>query len=55
VNQRIAPSAQIEAAIEAVLAGGLGDPGALTTVGRLGAQLVLQRAVENEVATPASV
>lgn len=48
--QRIAPSVQIEAAIEAVLAGGLNDPDALSTLGRLGAQLVLQRAVEDEVA-----
>ena len=51
MDQRIAPSVQIEAAIEAALAGGLGDPDALSTLGRLGAQLVLQRAVEDEVAT----
>jgi putative transposase len=51
VPGRIAPSVQIEAAIEAVLAGGLGDPDALSTLGRLGAQLVLQRAVEDEAAT----
>ena len=51
MQQRIAPSVQIEAAIEAVLTGGLGDPDALSTLGRLGAQLVLQRAVEDEVAT----
>lgn len=50
MEQRIAPSVQIEAAIEAVLTGGLADPGALSTLGRLGAQLVLQRAVEDEVA-----
>lgn len=50
MEQRIAPSVQIEAAIEAVLAGGVGDPDALTTLGRLGAQLVLQRAVEDELA-----
>jgi putative transposase len=50
VEQRIAPSVQIEAAIESALAGGLGDPDALSTLGRLGAQLVLQRAVEDEVA-----
>jgi transposase-like protein len=49
VPQRIAPSVQIEAAIEATLAGGLGDPDALSALGRLGAQLVLQRAVEDEV------
>ena len=51
MDQRIAPSVQIESAIEAVLAGGLGDPDALSQLGRLGAQLVLQRAVEDEVAT----
>ena len=50
MQQRIAPSVQIEAAIEAALAGGLGDPDALSTLGRLGAQLVLQRAVEDEAA-----
>jgi transposase-like protein len=50
VEQRIAPSVQIEAAIEAALTGGLADPDALSTLGRLGAQLVLQRAVEDEVA-----
>ena len=50
MEQRIAPSVQIEAAIEAALAGGLADPQVLSTLGRLGAQLVLQRAVEDEVA-----
>jgi len=50
VERRIAPSVQIEAAIEAVLTGGLADPDALSTLGRLGAQLILQRAVEDEVA-----
>jgi len=50
VQQRIAPSVQIEAAIEAALIGGLADPDALSTLGRLGAQLVLQRAVEDELA-----
>ena len=50
MDQRIAPSVQIEAAIEAILTGGLGDPDALSALGRLGAQLVLQRAVEDEVA-----
>lgn len=48
---RIAPSVQIEAAIEALLAGGVSEPDALSQLGRLGAQLVLQRAVEDEVAT----
>ena len=50
MEQRIAPSVQIEAAIEAALTGGLVDPDALSTLGRLGARLVLQRAVEDEVA-----
>jgi putative transposase len=50
VQQRIAPSVQIEAAIEAALIGGLADPDALSALGRLGAQLVLQRAVEDELA-----
>jgi len=51
VLHRIAPSVQIEAAIEALLAGGVSEPDALSQLGRLGAQLVLQRAVEDEVAT----
>lgn len=50
MEHRIALSVQIEAAIEEVLTGGLADPDALSTLGRLGAQLVLQRAVEDEVA-----
>ena len=50
MDRRIAPSIQIEAAIEAALAGGLADPHVLSTLGRLGAHLVLQRAVEDEVA-----
>jgi transposase-like protein len=48
VQQRIAPSVQIEAAIEAALTSGLAGPDALSTLGRRGAQLVLQRAVEDE-------
>ena len=50
MEQRIAPSVQIEAAIEAALTSGFADPDALSALGRLGAQLVLQRAVEGEVA-----
>ena len=46
---RIAPSDRIQAQIEAILANGIGDPDQLTQVGRLGAQLILQRAVEDEV------
>jgi len=49
VERRIAPSARIEEAIEEVLLGALDDPDRLTELGRLGAQLVLQRAVEEEV------
>jgi len=50
VDRRIAPSVQIEAAIEAALLNGIGGPDQLSQLGRLGAQLVLQRAVEDEVA-----
>ena len=50
MERRIAPSVQIEAAIEAVLLGGISGPDHLSQLGRLGAQLVLQRAVEDEVA-----
>ena len=46
MERRIAPSAKIEEAIEEVLLGGLDDPDRLTELGRLGAQLVLQRAIE---------
>ncbi len=51
MDRRIAPSARIEAGIERVLLEGLDDPERLSALGRLGAQLVLQRAVEDEVAT----
>ncbi len=49
MNRRIAPSVQIEAAIEAALLNGIGGPEHLAELGRLGARLVLQRAVEDEV------
>jgi transposase-like protein len=49
VDRRIAPSVQIEAAIEAALLGGTGGPDQLSELGRLGAQLILQRAVEDEL------
>lgn len=48
--QRIAPSAQIEERIGALLAQGIGDGDQLAEIGRLGAQLILQRALEDEVA-----
>jgi transposase-like protein len=49
VKRRIAPSAKIEEAIEALLVAGLDDADRLGELGRLGAQLVLHRAVEEEV------
>lgn len=50
MDRRIAPSVQIEAAIEAALLTGFEEPDRLTELGRLGARLVLQRAVEDELA-----
>ena len=49
MDRRIAPSVQIEAAIEAALLKGLEEPDRLSELGRLGARLVLQRAVEDEL------
>jgi putative transposase len=50
VDRRIAPSTRIEEAIEAVLLDGISGPDQLSQLGRLDAQLILQRAVEEEVA-----
>lgn len=50
MERRIAPSTRIEEAIEQVLLDGIGDPDQLSQLGRLGAQLILQRAVEDEMA-----
>ena len=48
---RIAPSVQLEEQIEELLTRGLGKDGEhLAELGRLGTRLVLQRAVEDEVA-----
>ena len=47
---RLAPSARLEEAIEGLLAEGIGDGEKLAEIGRLGARLVLQRALEEEVA-----
>src|SRR5207248_8427433 len=48
---RIAPSARLEQQIEELLTNGLGDKSEhLTELGRLGARLVIQRAVDEEVA-----
>ena len=49
MERRIVPSTRIEEAIEQMLLDGVDDPDRLTGLGRLGAQLVLQRAVEEEV------
>jgi hypothetical protein len=50
VATRLAPSARLEAAIEELLAGGIGDEEKLAEIGRLEASLVLQKALEAEVA-----
>ena len=50
MQRRIAPSARIEETIEQVLLAGLDDTDRVSQLGRLGAQLVIQRAVEEEVA-----
>ena len=50
MKKRVAPSAALEAASEELLSEGLGDSEQLAEVGRLGARLVLQRALEEEVA-----
>lgn len=50
MERRIAPSARIEEAIERVLVDGVDDPERLAELGRLGAQLVIQRAVDEAVA-----
>jgi len=50
VNKRLPPSAALEAAIDELLSEGLGDAEQLAEIGRLGARLVLQRAVEEEAA-----
>src|SRR5437868_9988648 len=48
--ERIPPSAALEAQIDELLSGGLSEDGEhLAELGRLGARLVLQRAVEEEV------
>jgi transposase-like protein len=48
---RIAPSVRLEQEIEELLTKGLGEAGEhLAELGRLGARLVLQRAIDEEVA-----
>ncbi|HKF19250.1 MAG TPA: IS256 family transposase [Candidatus Dormibacteraeota bacterium] len=49
MNKRVAPSVELEAAIERLLAERLTDSERLAEIGRLGARLALQRAIEEEV------
>ena len=48
MTTRVAPSTVLESAIEELLREGLADNERLAELGRLGARLVLQRAVEEE-------
>jgi Transposase, Mutator family len=50
VQTRIAPSTKIAETIDEVLAEGVADAEKLAEIGRLGAQFILQRALEEEVA-----
>ena len=50
MKSRVAPSAVLESAIEELLSQGLSDAEHLAEIGRLGARLVLQKALEEEVA-----
>ena len=50
MERRIAPSTRIADAIDRFLLDGVSGPDELSHLGRLGAQLILQRAVEDEVA-----
>lgn len=50
VNKRMAPSIELEVAIERLLVEGLTDSEPLGEIGRLGAGLAIQRAVEEEAA-----
>jgi hypothetical protein len=50
VNSRVAVSERLVEQINAILLDGVTDPDRLAHLGRLGAQLVIQRAMEDEVA-----
>lgn len=50
MKKRVPPSAALEAAIDELLSEGVGDAEQLAEIGRLGARLVLQRALEEEAA-----
>jgi len=47
--EKVAPSARFRAQLDEALAGVAGDEDPIETVGRLGARLILQQALENEV------
>ena len=49
MGPRVAPSVKLEEAIDRLLVGGIEDEEQLAEIGRLGARLVLQRGVEDEV------
>jgi len=49
VEKRVAPSTQLEEAITALLESGTTAGEKLAEIGRLGARLVLQRAIDEEV------
>jgi len=50
VNSRVAASERLVERIDAIVLDGVTDPERLAELGRLGAQLVIQRAIEDEVA-----
>ncbi len=50
MNHRVAVSERLVEQIDAILLDGVTDPDRLAKLGRLGAQLIIQRAVEDEVA-----
>jgi hypothetical protein len=50
-NQRVAPSDALQQAVDDLLAEGFGDPSRLAELGRLGARLVMQRGIDEEVVT----
>ena len=49
MNSRVAASARLVERIDAIVLDGVTDPDRLAELGRLGAQLVIQRAIEDEV------
>lgn len=50
MNSRVAASERLVERIDAIVLDGVSDPERLAELGRLGAQLVIQRAIEDEVA-----